>query len=184
MSTCTRVDPRGLSQFSGLTDVSATSDYPQLEYGTFRGALRELRLSQETLLSLSDETGGLAIVNTGDVVGGLGRIVLDNSRYYLLGYHSDSSKWSRRFLKIDVRVKRPDLRVRARRGFLPPDPKATARAARESGIGSAASPALKAALSRAGARRRSASPRICGAFQSIGLERLRARSPSRSTADP
>jgi VWFA-related protein len=142
------VDPRGLSQFSGLTDVSATSDYPQLEYGTFRSALRELRLSQETLLSLSDETGGLAIVNSGDVVGGLGRIVLDNSRYYLLGYHSDSSKWSRRFLKIDVRVKRPDVRVRARRGFLPPDPKAAARAARASGIGSAASPALKAALSR------------------------------------
>ena len=37
------IDPRGLSQFSGLVDISARSDYPQLEYGTFRGALRELR---------------------------------------------------------------------------------------------------------------------------------------------
>jgi VWFA-related protein len=141
------IDPRGLSQFGGLTDVTSTSDYPQLEYGSFRGALRELRLSQESLLSISDETGGLAVVNAGDVVGGMGRIVLDNSRYYLLGYTSDSTRWSRRFLKIDVRVKRPDVRVRARRGFLPPDPKAAARAARESG-GAAASPALKAALSR------------------------------------
>ena len=48
--------------------------------------------------------------------------MLDNSRYYVLGYYSDSAKWSRnRFLKIEVKVKRPGLRVRARKGFLPPD---------------------------------------------------------------
>jgi VWFA-related protein len=141
------IDPRGLNQFSGLTDVNAMSDYPQLEYGTFRGALRELRLSQESLLSLSDETGGLAVVNAGDVVGGLGRIVLDNSLYYLLGYHSDSKRWSRRFMTIDVRVKRPDLTVRARRGFLPPDPKAASKA-READVKSGTSPALRAALSK------------------------------------
>jgi VWFA-related protein len=141
------VDPRGLSQFSGLTNIGSMSDYPQLEYGTFRGALRELRLSQESLISLSDETGGLAIVNAGDLRGGLGRIVLDNSRYYLLGYRSDSSKWSNRFVKIDVRVKRPDVTVRARRGFLPPDPKALRRA-RELEIKAGTSPALRAALSR------------------------------------
>ena len=123
------------------------SDYPQLEYGTFRGALRELRLSQESLISLSDETGGLAIVNAGDVVGGLGRIVLDNSRYYLLGHYSDATRWSRRFMKIDVRVKQPDLTVRARRGFLPPDPKASIKA-REAVVKSGTSPALKAALGR------------------------------------
>ena len=141
------IDPRGLNQFTGLMDVNAMSDYPQLEYGTFRGALRELRLSQESLISLSDETGGLAIVNAGDVVGGLARVVLDNSRYYLIGYYSDSTRWSRRFMNIDVRVKQPDLTVRARRGFLPPDPRA-ASPSRERDVKSATSPALKAALSR------------------------------------
>jgi hypothetical protein len=89
----------------------------------------------------------LAIVNAGDVVGGLGRVVLDNSRYYLLGYYSDSTKWSRKFLKIDVRVKRPGLSVRARRGFMPPDPRATAKA-REAEVKAGTSPALRAALSR------------------------------------
>ena len=141
------IDPRGLSQFGELIDISARSDYPQLEYGTFRGALHELRLSQESLISLSEETGGLAIVNAGDVVGGLGRVVLDNSRYYLLGYYSDSTKWSRKFLKIDVRVKRPGLSVRARRGFMPPDPRATVKA-REAEVKAGTSPALKAALSK------------------------------------
>src|SRR6188472_3585463 len=141
------IDPRGLSQFGELIDIGARSDYPQLEYGTFRGALHELRLSQESLISLSEETGGLAIVNAGDVVGGLGRVVLDNSRYYLLGYYSDSTKWSRKFLKIDVRVKRPGLSVRARRGFMPPDPRATVKA-REAEVKAGTSPALKAALSK------------------------------------
>ena len=141
------IDPRGLSQFGELIDISARSDYPQLEYGTFRGALHELRLSQESLISLSEETGGLAVVNSGDVVGGLGRIVLDNSRYYLLGYYSDSAKWSRKFLKIDVRIKRPGLSVRARRGFMPPDLRATAKA-READVKAGTSPALKAALSK------------------------------------
>jgi VWFA-related protein len=141
------VDPRGLSQFGELIDIGARSDYPQLEYGTFRGALHELRLSQESLISLSEETGGLAIVNAGDVVGGLGRVVLDNSRYYLLGYYSDSTKWSRKFLKIDVRLKRPGLSVRARRGFMPPDPRATAKA-READVKAGTSPALRAALSK------------------------------------
>jgi hypothetical protein len=75
------------------------------------------------------------------------RIVLDNSRYYLLGYYSDSRQWSRKFLKLDVRVKRPGLEVRARRGFLPPDPKAAAKA-REAEVKAGTSPALKAALSK------------------------------------
>ncbi len=141
------VDPRGLSNFGELIDIDARSDYPQLEYGTFRGALHELRLSQESLLSLSDETGGIAIVSSGDVLGGLGRIVLDNSRYYLLGYSSDTARWSKKFLPIDVKVNRPGLTVRARRGFLPPDAKAAAKAA-EVDAKAGTSPALRAALSK------------------------------------
>ena len=83
--------------------------------------------------------------NTNNVAGGLGSIVLDNNRYYLIGYHSDSTKWSGRFLKIDVKVKRPSLRVRARRGYMPPDSKAAAKA-REAEVKAGTSPALKAFL--------------------------------------
>ena len=141
------VDPRGLSQFGEMIDINDRSDYPQLEFGTFRGALNELKLAQESLLSLADETGGLAIVNSGDVVGGLGRIVLDNSRYYVIGYYSDTANWKTKFLKIDVTVKRPGLQVRARKGFLPPDPRKVAKA-READVKAGTSPALKAALNK------------------------------------
>ena len=142
------IDPRGMSQFGEMIEISSRSDYPQLDYGTFRGQLRELLLAQESLISLSEETGGIAIVNSGDLAGGLGRIVLDNSRYYLLGYYSDASRWSRnRFMRIEVRMKRPGLQVRARRGFLPPDTRAIERA-REAELKNGTSPALSAALAK------------------------------------
>jgi len=143
------IDPRGMSNFGEMMQINGRSEYPQLPYGTFRGALSELLLAQESLMSLADETGGLAIVNSGDLAGGLGRIVLDNSRYYLLGYYSDATEWSRnRFMKLDVRVKRPGLEVRARKGFLPPDVRAIERA-REEEVKTGASPALTAALGKA-----------------------------------
>jgi VWFA-related protein len=141
------IDPRGLDHLGSLIDINTRSDYPQLEYGTSRGVLRELLLSQESLISLAEETGGLAVVNTNDVAGGLGSIVLDNNRYYLIGYHSDSTKWSRKFLKIEVKTKPPNLRVRARRGYMPPDSRAVEKA-REAEVKSGTSPALKAALSK------------------------------------
>ena len=142
------IDPRGMSQFGEMMTIAHLSEHPQIEYGTFQGQLRELLLAQESLISLSEETGGLALVNSGDLAGGLGRIVLDNSRYYLLGYHSDSGEWSRnRFLKIEVKVKRPGLKVRARKGFLPPDTRAVERA-REEDLKAGTSPALRAALGK------------------------------------
>ena len=79
---------------------------------------------------------------------GLGRIVLDNSRYYLLGYYSDSTKWARnRFLRIEVKVKRPGLQVRSRKGYLPPDARAIERA-READLKNGTTPALRAALEK------------------------------------
>ena len=142
------IDPRGMSQFGEMITIESTSIYSELQYGTFRGQLRELLLAQESLIALSDETGGLPIVNSGDLMGGLGRIVLDNSRYYLLGYYSDATEWSpNRYMDIEVRVKRPGLEVRARKGFLPPDTEALERA-REAEVDSGVSPALTAALGK------------------------------------
>ena len=175
------IDPRGLGQFSGdLVEINARSDYPQLEYGNFRGALREMLLSQESLIGLSEQTGGLAIVNRNDVAGGLGRIVLDNSRYYLLGYYSDESRWKGKFLKIDVRVKRPGMEVRARRGYPAPEQPRRAAGARSRSEGGHDAGAARRA-EQAGADRRPAVPRVCGAAQGHGHERRRCWWRSRST---
>jgi VWFA-related protein len=142
------IDPRTMNGFGELAQVNGYSRYPQLTYQGFRGMGRELLLSQESLISLSEETGGLSVVNDNDLAGGLGRILLDNSRYYVIGYYSDADAWERnRFMELDVRTTRPGLDVRARKGFLPPDTEAIERERQEM-LESGASPVLIAAMDK------------------------------------
>ena len=76
-----------------------------------------LRVKQDGLRFLADNTDGTAIVNTNNIDGMLQRIVDDLSSYYLFGYYSTNTKLDGRFRNITVRVKRPGAKVRARRGY-------------------------------------------------------------------
>ena len=67
--------------------------------------------------SLADETDGRAIVNRNDLAQGLQQIVRDSSAYYLLGYNSTQAPSDGKFHEIKVRVKRPGVQVRARKGY-------------------------------------------------------------------
>lgn len=78
---------------------------------------RNLRTRHESLRTLAVETDGEAIINTNNVAAGLKRIADDLSSYYLLGYYSTNTKLDGRYRTITVRVKRPGVRVRARRGY-------------------------------------------------------------------
>jgi VWFA-related protein len=71
----------------------------------------------ENLRALAENTDGLAVVDTNDIDKGMKRIVDDLTSYYLLGYTSTNGKLDGRYRKITVRVKRPDVDVRARRGY-------------------------------------------------------------------
>ena len=79
-----------------------------------------MRLSQDSLRTLSEETGGFAAVNQNTLDSAFGRIVDANSRYYVLGYYPPTTARDGRFHRIEVRVKRPGLRVSARRGYASP----------------------------------------------------------------
>jgi hypothetical protein len=74
-------------------------------------------LSQSSLRQLSDDTGGFAVVNKNDFSTAFDRIVRDNSSYYAMAYYPPSDK-AGKFHKIEVRVRRPNLRVRARQGYV------------------------------------------------------------------
>ena len=72
------------------------------------------------LRRFSDETGGRAIFNTNDHAEYLDNIFKDASAYYLVGYAPTREMADGKFHKIDVEVKRPRVRVVARRGYYAP----------------------------------------------------------------
>lgn len=142
------VDPRGLSQLGDeAITIQSLSDNPHVDYGTSRGFGNELLMAQESLMSLAEETGGLAVVRSNDIAGGLSRIERDTSRYYLLGYAADPSASPGKFRTIDVKVGKPGLKVRARRGYMPADLKSAAK--RDVELKPGTSPALAAAIMNA-----------------------------------
>jgi VWFA-related protein len=113
------VDPRGLVGMTSETiELNAPAD-PHLGFDA-KGLLADMYLSQDSLRTLADETGGYAAVNANDVGRALDRIVRANSTYYVLGYYPKEPRRDGRFHKIDVRVKRPGLRVSARKGYVSP----------------------------------------------------------------
>jgi VWFA-related protein len=105
------LDPRGLAPFEYGFD-----DLPSGPPPSFATDSRALRMTQDTLRSLSEETDGKAIVNRNTLEQGLTAVVRDASYYYLLGYNSSAPN-DGKFHQITVRLKRRDLNVRARRGF-------------------------------------------------------------------
>jgi len=113
------IDPRGLTDLGDETiEIGSFPDDTSLGIGV-NSLQNEIRTAQDSLRTLSEETGGFAVVNRNDFSSAYDRIVRDNSTYYVLAYYPPDSKPGR-VHKIDVRVTRPGLTVRARRGYVTP----------------------------------------------------------------
>ena len=110
------IDPRGLA---GIGDETIeVSSLPDDTTGLGSGAfLNWLRMTQDSLRVLADQTGGFALVNTNDLDGGLARLVRENSDYYLLAYQPTNTRRDGRFRRLEVRVNRPGVRVVTRSGY-------------------------------------------------------------------
>lgn len=101
------VDPRGL----------ATNEF-DIGEGVGSGTDRQyLTATADTLRTLAEQTDGRAVVGRNDLESGMKQIVRDSSAYYLIGYSSTQTPSDGKFHEIKVRVKRPGLQVRARRGY-------------------------------------------------------------------
>lgn len=101
------VDPRGLGAFE--YDINET-----VGQQTDRRALNS---SLDTLRVLADNTDGRAILNRNDLAVGMRQIIRDASAYYLIGYTSTQAPTDGKFHKIDVKVARRGVDVRARKGY-------------------------------------------------------------------
>jgi VWFA-related protein len=112
------IDPRGLVVFdTPLVPVDGPTLYAPAPMVSPSADRAMLSARSTSLRTLAEATDGLAIVNNNNLAGGLKRVVDDLSSYYLLGYYS-GGKLDGRFHSITVRVKRPGVQVRARRGYL------------------------------------------------------------------
>jgi hypothetical protein len=115
------LNPGGLADLANLV----TADQPSVLQNEPRpgapAAERAARVRNDGMRRLAEETGGLAIVGTNNIDGGLDRIQQEASSYYLLGYYPTATRsaWSAHTIAVHVR-NRPDVGVRARRGYVVP----------------------------------------------------------------
>jgi len=112
------VDPRGL----------ATNEFDINEGVNIQTDSQYLSASLDTLRVLADNSDGRAIVNRNDLDVGMKQIMRDSSAYYLIGYNSSQAPTDGKFHEIKVRVKRPGIQVRARKGYWALTAEETARA--------------------------------------------------------
>lgn len=124
------MDPRGLAVVdTPMVRQDVPGPPPPITPLWVDGKMLSARLT--SLRTLADATDGLAIVNSNDLMRGLQRVVTDLSSYYLIGYYS-TGKLDGKFHPISVRVKRPGVKVRARRGYMAATPATAATTARAS----------------------------------------------------
>jgi VWFA-related protein len=121
-------DPRGLTtgdeELIGIPE--AVSIGPVGSQG-ISVLTEERNRAHDMLRTIAEATGGAAFLNANAPGRGFERIIDDTSRYYTLGYEAPEGR--RGYRGIEVRVKRPGLAVRARRGYLAPGARTTPAAA-------------------------------------------------------
>ena len=91
----------------------------------YSGAAVQSRLdanfaSQETLTTLSGDTGGKAFLDTNDLGQIFDRVQRDTSVYYVLGYKSSNALRDGRYRHIQVKVNRPGINLEFRKGYYAP----------------------------------------------------------------
>jgi VWFA-related protein len=112
------VDIRGLANSPSFVNGKSS--------GAFSGAAVSRQISNrmwlqqsktDTLNDFADMTGGKAFYNTNDLAGSFNRAADDASSYYMLGYYLDTKNNKPGWRKLQVKVGKKDVEVRARNGF-------------------------------------------------------------------
>ncbi len=114
------LDPRGLE---------APAPYYDALSGTTTFDVNPGRLNRDFLHGISVGTGGFAVTDTNNPLPGIRQVLRENASYYLLGYATTNPRTDGRFRKIEVKVNRDDVAVRARQGYFEPRPAKAAPAA-------------------------------------------------------
>ncbi len=113
------MDIRGLQAFPPGGEAQSASLHGQ---STYSGAavLNDLSgnaASQDTLSTLSSDTGGKAFFDSNDFGAVFSQVQKDSSAYYVLGFTSNNPLKDGRFRRLKVQVNRSDLKLDFRAGY-------------------------------------------------------------------
>jgi len=107
------LDPRGLE---------APAPYYDALSGTTTMDVNPGKLNRDFLYGISASSGGFAVTDTNNPLPGIRQVFRENASYYLVGYAASNPRAQGRLRKIEVRVNRPGVTVRARNGYFEPRP--------------------------------------------------------------
>jgi VWFA-related protein len=110
------LDPRGLLAAAEDRAAAASGGPPD---AAEMGLMQAERVEFESAGSaaLAENTGGFAVRHSNDLAAELARVAEESRVYYLLGFTPPAGKGPRDWRALRVQVKRPGLRVRARKGY-------------------------------------------------------------------
>jgi VWFA-related protein len=67
--------------------------------------------------SMAERTGGRTFFNRNDIDTGIRTSIDDGSTYYTLEYYPQNRVWNAKFRRIELKLARPDVRLRYRQGY-------------------------------------------------------------------
>src|SRR5437588_8316803 len=113
------MDIRGLQAFPPGGEAQSASLHGQSAYSG-AAVLNDLNgnaASQETLATLSSDTGGKAFFDSNDFGAVFSQVQKDSSAYYVLGFTSTNAMKDGRFRHLKVQLNRSDLKLDYRSGY-------------------------------------------------------------------
>lgn len=116
------VDARGLEAIPPVGNASTGS---LKGVSAYNGKAMQARLdknfsSQETLNTLSSDTGGKAFFNSNDFAPAFQQIQKDTEAYYIIGFRSPNQARDGRYRKLSVKLNRSDAKLEYRPGYYAP----------------------------------------------------------------
>jgi VWFA-related protein len=116
------IDPRGLMAPQLGLDARMENQTPEARAGLDKAVGGE----QDSMRELAINTNGRAYVNRWDPTVAVRELLADHGSYYVLGFYPSPAVSDGKFHDIDVRVRRPGVRIRSRAGYQadkPPSPR-------------------------------------------------------------
>lgn len=111
------IDDRGLFEVYATPAATATrltSKGPVVP----PSALSATGRTRDSMDILAQDTGGRAFYNRNDIDTAIRSAIDDSTVTYVLGYYPTQDKWDGKFREIKVKVSRPGVQVRHRKGYM------------------------------------------------------------------